>query len=213
MSDASIYKGGRAVLNYMFCEGDYPQYTPPFGNTNIEGTPPYDAHACGAYNLGYFTIGMPIRPSLMKWQANALAAANLQVGDIIRCIVIPADHYVRAFNIKCVQEDERMIGATVMPTAQLVTKDANGNFVWAEITDVEDAYTNAGYSAVPLDEVSNAAVFFPGEKPLYVEPDTAVVIGLRVESLPTDPTIAIEDALNGWYLSVKFECFECPTNL
>lgn len=211
MSDASIYKGGRSVLNYMFCEGDYPQYTPPFGNPNIVGTPPYDAHACGAYNLGYFTMGMPIRPSLMKYQYNALSAANLQVGDIIRCIVIPADHYVRAFNIKCVEEDERMIGATVMPTAQLVTKDTNGNFVWAEINDVENVFTSAGYSPIALDETSNAAVFF--DMPLYVEPETAIVIGLRIESLPTDPTVAIEDALNGWYMSVKFECFECPTNL
>lgn len=229
MSDASIFKGGRPVLNYMFCEGDYPQYTPPFENPNNFGTPPYDAHACGAYTSGYFTQGMPIRPAIMKYQFNAMAAADLKVGDIIRCIVVPADHYIRQINFKSLDADALVAGATVALTAQLVTKTAESTFTFTEVDDIEDALASQSLSAaVALDKPFNivlsleksvgVAVGDPPtttlyNKPLYVEPNTALVLGVRIVSLPTDPAFKIEQSTSGWYMSAKYEGFECPTNL
>lgn len=225
MSDVSIYKGGLPVINYMWCEGDYPQYTPPFYGINQLGTPPYDSHACGTYNLGYFTLGMPIRPALMSYQRNAMVAGSLEVGDIIRCIVIPVDHYVTYLNFKIVEEDTRLAGASVELTAQTVIKNAKDEYVFTEVDNIEKAAIAQGYATpISLATKSNTMISLLNVvtsgtpavsyvRPLYATPDTVIIIGIKIASLPTAAAVKIEDALNGWYLSVKTECFECPTQL
>lgn len=211
MSNVNIFKAGTPVTNYMWCEGDYPQYEPPFGNPPAQHEPPFTRHSCAAYNYGYFTLSMPICPAIMPWQRKAFTAAKFAMGDVIRCVIVQEDHYITAFNLKSVDEDKKMVGASVTPVAQIWAKSATGEYEWADLGDIEAAFTAAGYASIPWDTGSNVAVFL--DKPLYVEPGTTVCIGLRIDALPTDTAIGFQDMQNSWYLATKIECFDSPTTL
>lgn len=235
MADVSLIKGGTPVIKYMWCENDYNQFEPPFGNAHIPLTPPYDAHVDGAYGSGaaYFTLGMPVRPNLvgMDWQRKAFADKNPQVDDFIDLLVIPEDHFVTAINFKIVESDARMAGATVALSARTVQLNAAGEFVYTEIPDVEDAVAaQAVNSPIPVDKPYNAFVSLVKADggyavPLYAAPSLpaadeasspvfgkTLVLGVKVVSLPTDNKVSFQHMMNGWYLSAKVQGFECPTH-
>lgn len=157
--DAKVYKGGSPVIQFPFCEGNYAQFEPPFSTVGVDKLEPYLSHADGAYQIGYFTLGMPIVPKWMPYQRAALADAALAVDDIIQCLWIPADHYAKFLNFKVVGDDPDLDGATVTLTAQSVTVDQNGAFVYTEISDIEDAAAAQGAGApIALDTDSNTMI-------------------------------------------------------
>lgn len=219
MGDARIYKGGTGDVKYIMCDKDYPQFNPPLEMTHVKGTPPYDSHADGAYNIGYFTLGMPIFPSRDDWQYRAFDDAKLGVGDVIQCIQIPIDGFATAISFKCNAEDPRLAGATV----KLVSLERKYNVttgLWetTPTTTVEDAATAAGLGT-PIDVSGKFKQMFSLWKDNgngYTEPlwsknmDSVMIVGIRIESIPTDTTVSIKDMLNDWYLVVKGESFDCP---
>lgn len=164
MANINLYKGGTPVPRYKWCEGDYAQFQPPFQtglSSTINGiyrTPPYDSHFDGVQAVGYYTGWMPIVPAIMPGQKNAFRNGPIAVDDIIQCIWIPVDHYATFLNFKVQGEDPRLAGATVSLTAQTVTM-TNGEPVYAEIQDVENAAAAQGYSApIAIDTTSNTFI-------------------------------------------------------
>lgn len=218
MADARIYRGGSPDVRVRMCEDDFPQFNPPLEMTHKKNTPPYDSHADGAYGQGYFTLGMPIKPTLMDWQRRAFKEANLGVGDVIQCIQIPIDGYATGISFKCISSDPALAGATV----KLVALERSYNsttemFETTPIPDVEDAATAQGY-ATPIDvsaPFKQQFFLWKDNGNGYVRPlcstnmDSVIIIGIQIESLPTDTAIKIQDMLNDWYLSVKIQSFEC----
>lgn len=236
-NNIAIYRGGSPVLNYMWKEGDFAKYTPPFqvarGHDIFKGTPPYDSHGDGAYNLGDFVIGMPINPNGrgMIWQKKALLENGLAVGDIIQYAWVPRDHFATMLNFKCIESDQNMAGATVALVCQDMVGDAQGNFTYTEDSDFDAAVTaQLGSNSIAIDEPFNKVVSLYKvtdgyARPLYSEPDLPAghtasasfgkvkVLGLKILSLPTKPEFSLADMLNAMFLSVRFSAFECPTNL
>lgn len=234
MADVSFIRGGTPVVRYMWCEGDYPQFLPPHSEHNILKSPPYDAHSDGAYNLGYFTLGMPFRPNGvgMFWQRDMLRDKNPQVDDIIDLIAVPEDHFVTGINFKIVEPDPQLAGCTVALTARAVSYDEDsGSFTFTEISDVEDAVTAQAITApIPVDKPYNAFVSLSKvvggyAVPLYAKPTLppaddsgslvpgrTIYLGLKIVSLPSNSNVKIWMAQNGWYLSAKTQAFECPTH-
>ena len=232
MADVYLHRGGRPDVKLLWCEQDYSQFHPFFGSPNLEDTPPYDSHVDGAYNLGDFTMGMPIVPSMMEWQRKAMAAnGGLKVDDPIFCIGVPQNHYVTHLNFKIQKPDTSLAGATVALTAYRAVSDGNGGRIVTEIQDVEDAVAAQGVlNPIPLDKPCN--VFVSLEKvvndyviPLYANPtvpaaDAAnapaygrdILLALKVVALPIDTNVTLDMARNGWYLSAKVRGFECPTH-
>lgn len=163
MANVSLIRGGTPVIRYMWHERDYTQFQPPYGLPNIPFTPPYDAHVDGAYGSGlaYFTLGMPVVPNGvgMEWQRKALMDQNPQVDDFIDLIVVPEDHFVTFINFKIMQSDPRMAGATVALAARTVEYNEDGELVYTEIDDVEEAVAAQGItSPIPVDKPYNAFV-------------------------------------------------------
>lgn len=217
--NVNIFKGGTPVVQFPFCAGNYAQFEAPFINSPVHTFEAYTSHADGAYQIGYFTLGMPIRPSIMKYQRDALADANLAIDDIIRCVWIPADHYAKFLNFKVVGADSRLAGAAVSLTAEKVTRNAQGDFEYTEMDDVETAATAQGLATpIKLDEASNTMLSLVANtdgyaQPLYSGADAVIILGLKIVALPTDTKVKLYHALNAWYMSVKIEGFECPTYL
>lgn len=235
MANINLVKGGTPGIRFMWCAGDYPEFAPPYNAVNYRDTPPYDGHMDGAYNLGHFTMGMPVKPNGvgMAWQRNMFLDRKPQVDDFIVLMALPEDHFVTAINFKIPDPDTRMAGATVALTAQEVTVDpVTGEYVYTEIMDVEDAVAAQGaLSPIPVDNPANVFVSLMKTDtgyavPLYANPSLMpatgqtqptygryLLLGVKIVSLPTDAEVTFAHMLNGWYLSAKIQGFECPTYL
>lgn len=229
MADIFLHRGGRPDVKLLWCEQDYAQFHPFFGSRNLDDTPPYDSHVDGAYNLGDFTIGMPIQVHMMEWQRKALT--GIKVDDAIHCIGVPQNHYVTHLNFKIQKADPALAGATVALTAFEVKADGNGNRLLTEIADVEDAVAaQAALTPIPLDKPCNVYVSLTKvvggyAVPLYANPTVPgadanaapvfgrdIMLSLKVVSMPTDTNITLDMARNGWFMSAKIRGFECPTH-
>lgn len=235
MSNISFIRGGTPVVKFIWDETTTPEYRAPFSEINYDDTPPYDSHADGAYNLGHFVLGMPIKPVGvgMTWQKKLLSEPNhkLAAGDIIQLCYLPADHIATYLNLKSVQVQDNLAGAQISLVAQVLTFDDDGNEVYTEDSDFDAAVTaQCGANAFALNEPFNAFVSLLKSEsgyavPMYSSPalpakdasskPTAgkyVVFGIKIKSLPTDSTASIADMRKGVYFSVHMDAFECPTN-
>ncbi len=235
MSNISFIRGGTPVVKFIWDENTTPEYRAPFSENNLDDTPPYDSHADGAYNLGHFVLGMPIKPvgAGMTWQKKLLSEPNhkLAAGDVIQLCYLPADHIATFLNLKSVQSDEHLAGAQIGLVAQILTFDDDGNEVYTEDSDFDAAVTaQCGANAFELDGPFNAFVSLMKADsgyavPMYSSPalpakdasskPTAgkyVVFGIKIKSLPTDSTVSLADMRKGIYFSVHMDAFECPTN-
>lgn len=229
--DIALFRGGIPVVRFMWCKENYPEFEPEFSAPHIEKSPPYDAHVDGIYRSGYFTLGFPFRPhnAGMTWQEKALAEAPIAVDDIIQMIGIPEDHFVTDINFKIIESDPNLAGATVSLTAQTIGVNPAGAYVFTEIPDVANAVAaQGGPATIAVDQPANVYVSMRKVDngyavPLYAKPSlpaglggnpgvvgTPLLIGLKIESLPTDPNVTFDMAQNGWYLSVKIQGFESP---
>lgn len=231
MANIRLYRGGTPDVKYVWERRDWAQFQPPFGLPTAEDTPPYDSHADGAYNLGNFVQGMPLKPRGygLEWQRKALE--GVAAGDILQMIWLPADHYATALNLKSIDVQENLAGATIALVSQIHTIDADGNITETETTDLEDAITaQGGTNVFDLSKPFNAFVSLMKADtgyavPLYSRPplpaaDAAssptppriIIFGVKVLSLPTNADVTLDQMLKGVYLSLRSTAFECPTN-
>ncbi len=163
MANIHMYRGG--TPNYIggaWCAKDYTKFNPPFGEANLVKTPPYDSHIDGAYNLGNFTLGMPVRPNGvgMEWQRKAMdEAGRPEVGDVMQLIVVPHDHFVTALNFKVADPDARLAGAAVKLVVQSGVFNADGEYVITTLDTLDTAMKAQGLTnAIALDNPSNTFV-------------------------------------------------------
>lgn len=233
-TNVKFFRGGTPETRYMWSERDYAKFGPDFATNTIEGTPPYDSHADGAYNLGSFVLGMPINPSIMKWQRDAIRDKKLAVGDRLWLFWIPEDHYGTFMNVKIAASDPKLAGASVKPVfAKYYYKGVpggsdDGSFdsrivvpsssaikqLNATYDDVEavgaiaiDEPVNKVYPLIGADNVPLAyGVPSQGETNPYIP-----LVGFEIVSLPTDDTVTLDTMLNAIFVSLRLEAFECPT--
>lgn len=158
MANTTMFRGFTADFKPMFCRGDWPEYGPPFSAPHYHATPPYDSHACGAYNQGYFTLGFPLVPNLQdndahKWMREALANVKA-VGDILRLIAVPLRHYVTFQHIEVVCGDEICNGLYLKPVAERASWDiAKSEWVWEVNADYTAAVTASGVGQLPCGKI------------------------------------------------------------
>lgn len=235
MANIPFYRGGTPVVKYIWDENTTPDFVPPFSENNNEDTPPYDSHADGAYNLGHFVLGMPIKPNGagMTWQRKKLANQTITAGDVIQLAWLPADHIATFLNLKSVQVQDDLAGAKIALVAQKLTFDDDGNPVYTEDSDFDAAVqAQVGANSFNLNEPFNAFVSLfkkVGDDgyavPMYSEPslpakDSAAqptkgfyyVFGIKVLALPTNASVSLASMRKGVYFSVHMDAFECPTN-
>lgn len=245
MTNYNLYRGGTPEVRFMWSKKDYSKFNPPltakhlgaahklFGNDEFQDTPPYDSHADGAYNLGNFVIGASINPNGrgMISQRTAFKYQKIAVGDVLQLIWLPEDHVATLLNLKSINWDSKMAGATVALIVQNGTPNADtGEFEYTEDTDFAAAVTaQHGSNVFKVDEAFNAMISLykvNGDYavPMYGQPclpakdestsGTAPVykfFGLKVLSLPTDANVTFADMRKSIYMSLRMEAFECPS--
>jgi hypothetical protein len=235
MADAQIYTGGTPVVGYGRGEGDPNLYRPPYGKYPFDTSPPFNAHYDGASGSVDYAAGMPFKPSELGWQRTNLKHARPVVGDVIQMIVVPCNHWITTVRFDVGKPDARMAGATVAITGQRVAPAAADPYDWRLFTTTVEplfaaAATAQGVAAIPLDVASSTrlnlmAVTAGYAEPLGVEPvfhanaagvlerheTGALILGVRIVSMPTDLNLGIEDALNDFYLTTRITGLQCPS--
>lgn len=231
MGSPCLWVGGTPVISFMHCEHHKTEFMPPFGLKGYPRVPPYNSHICAHYPVGSRCISTPIIPAQMEWQRDNLYTDDPQVGDILRLFAIPCDHILETVRFDVNDFDAGLAGATGILTAERVTINAQGNFDWTEISDITDAMTAHGVTSIPLDVPGTFFASLIKERPassgymagLYsapiIDPTTydrsipALMIGLKILSLPTDPEVKLYQALNDFYFAGHVKYFESIGNL
>lgn len=166
---------------------------------------------------------------------------GVDVGDILQMIVVPTNHYIKSVRFDIGQPDPNMAGCTVIVTATGVVwdptaKNGRGAFIWSEIPDITDAALAQGKDTpIDVSEPFSEVIWLDKNtsgynEPLYVEPkfttvgsgsgaikvrhqSGAIILGVKIVSLPTAPGFGVHQALNDWWLTTRIEGFECPGGL
>jgi hypothetical protein len=233
MADAQIYKGGTVVVSYGQGEGHPNLYRPPYGKYGFDSAPPFNAHFNGAAGSVDYPGGCPFKPSELTWQRDNVRYAALGQGDILQMLQIPCNHWISLIRFDVNNADPRMAGATATITGQRVrvsTADPYNVFTTATEPLITAAVTAQGVPAIPLDVPSSTIVWLSDVStgyavPLYVEPEFvndvsgvprrhetgALLLGIRIASMPSDTSVKIEDAQNDMYMTTRVTGLACPS--
>lgn len=203
MSNAVLWRGGTPVLQFPQCDGSSRFQMPPPDRVAAE------------YGHNDYTLGMPLKPSLMVHQDNELAAAKLAVGDFLELLIVPSEHIVNSIFVAVDGVDTQIAGAAVTLSALVYDREAK---TYTELPDVAAAATAQGVTNIVLDTpsvqfVSLAKVTDGYAVPLFVEPKTSVILALKVASLPTDTTVDLSMMQNSVRYVAKVGGFDAPTQL
>jgi hypothetical protein len=233
-NDVRLYKGGTPLPgNYVHCLGTPQYFGPPFGGRRHADTPlgnsPYDA----ASPRACFTSTEPLNPSVFELQMNAFLDAQPDVGNIIQLALVPVNHYFWAVRVDVAEPDDRMAGATLAIAGQRYEEtDFTGQeFSLAEDPEFDAAAQAQGLSDSPLDVRSSTALWLGKVAsgyvmPYYVAPSAmadakgqpvllergALVLGLKIKTLPSSPSVKIWEMRNQVYMSAVITAFNFKSN-
>lgn len=155
MADVNLARGGTPDFKGYFCEGDWPQFNPPYSSPHYKWTPPFNSHACAAKNQGFLTLDFPLVPNLDDTRGHAWMQKALQgvtaVGDDIWTNWVPTRSFLTGIYYEVTEIDDRLTGLYLTPIAGRVRWDWNNNdWLWTSDTDFDDELTAAGVTPLPL---------------------------------------------------------------
>lgn len=155
MSIVFAQRGGAADFKGWFCEGDWPEYGPPFSTPSVSGTPPYNSHAYGVYGQGYLNLHFPLVPDLCgtlahQWMQNALKDIRL-VDDVFITNFIPMRSYLTAIHYEVSATDPALDGVYITPIAVRAKYDfTTQDYTYTEIADFTNELAAYGVEKFPL---------------------------------------------------------------
>lgn len=155
MSIVFAQRGGNPDFKGWFCEGDWPEYGPPFSTPSMDSTPPYNSHADGAYEQGFLTLQFPLIPDLRgtlahQWMQNALKDIKA-VDDVFITNFIPLRSYLTAIHYEVTRTDPALDGVYITPVAYRAKYDfAAREYTFAEIAEFTNELTAYGIEKFPL---------------------------------------------------------------
>ena len=168
----------------------------------------------GEYHHGFFTLGNSFNPLFSIGQASALKQAKVAVGSFIGLAVVPENHTIvdAAIQVFPVQYER---GYSTRPNTD--------GLVFGYEARIYDAVTGDETGSVdfvtPLNGVpANEYVFKrtpikPDEAGFFVPTGKVVVLGLKVEALPSDKNISIADVTGRVEVSAHVWDYEVPIHI
>lgn len=139
-------RGGAADFKGWMCEGQWPEYGPPYNGPHLDHTPPFNSHADAAYGQGYLNLHFPLAPRLgdnwsHQWMWNALK--TIRPNDIVVTNWVPHRCYVDSIYYEVTVRDPELANVRVTPVAVRATVDfANREFIYANNGAPIAAFTN-----------------------------------------------------------------------
>lgn len=197
--------------------GPYRYNRCPVGRNTVydESTNGVAERIAGEYMHGLFTVGNSLNPMFSEGQAEALDAAKVAVGDFIGLFEIPANHTlldvaVRTFPVQAERGYQGKLNAdglvvsveareysqeTLEPTGQTI-----------------DLVTALNGVAVNESVFKRSAVK-PTDGGHWIESDKFIVLGLKVDSLPSEKTVKLSDITARVEVTGHVFDYECPIHV
>lgn len=168
----------------------------------------------GEYQHGFFTLGNSFNPLFSIGQASALKQAKIAVGSFIGLAVVPEHHTIVD------------VAAQVFPVQYergYPTRPNTDGMVFGYEARIYDAATGkeegtvelaTPLNGIPANEYSfKRSPVKPGEAGFFVPTGKVVVLGLKVESLPSDKNTPIEETTGRVEISAHVWDYEVPIHL
>ena len=180
-----------------------------------EGTNGVAERIAGEYMHGLFTVGNSLNPMFSEGQAEALDSAKVAVGDFIELFEIPSNHTlldvaVRVFPVQAergyqgkLNADGLVVSVEVREYSQ-ETLEPTGKTI--------DLVTALNGVAVNAEAFKRSAVK-PDEGGHWIESDKYVVLGLKVDSLPSEKTVKLSDITARVEVTGHVFDYECPIHV
>ena len=152
------------------------------------------SRTAGEYMHGFFTVGNSFNPLFSDGQAEALAKAKVGVGDFIGLFVIPANHTLVDVAYKVVPvQHERGYPGVVNTDGLVFTYEARKyDAETLEETGVLD-FTTALTGIAANETAFKRSSVMPGDAGYFIPTGEVVVLGLKVESLPSKESVTLAD--------------------
>lgn len=180
-----------------------------------EGTNGVAERIAGEYMHGLFTVGNSLNPMFSEGQAEALDSAKVAVGDFIELFEIPSNHTlldvaVRVFPVQAergyqgkLNADGLVVSVEAREYSQ-ETLEPTGKTI--------DLVTALNGVAVNAEAFKRSAVK-PDEGGHWIESDKYVVLGLKVDSLPSEKTVKLSDITARVEVTGHVFDYECPIHV
>ena len=169
----------------------------------------------GEYMHGLFTVGNSLNPMFSEGQAKALDLAKVAVGDFIGLFEIPANHTlldvaVRVFPVQAERGYQGKLNADGLVVSveaheySQETLEPTGNTI--------DLVTALNGIAVNEAVFKRSAVK-PTDGGHWIESDKFIVLGLKVDSLPSEKTVKLSDITARVEVTGHVFDYECPIHV
>lgn len=169
----------------------------------------------GEYMHGLFTVGNSLNPMFSEGQAEALDLAKVAAGDFIGLFEIPANHTlldvaVRVFPVQAERGYQGKLNADGLVVSveaheySQETMQPTGNTI--------DLVTALNGIAVNEAVFKRSAVK-PTDGGHWIESDKFIVLGLKVDSLPSEKTVKLSDITARVEVTGHVFDYECPIHV
>lgn len=197
--------------------GPYRYNRCPVGRNTVydESTNGVAERIAGEYMHGLFTVGNSLNPMFSEGQAEALDAAKVAVGDFIGLFEIPANHTlldvaVRTFPVQA----ERGYQGKLNADGLVVSVEARE---YSQETLEPTGQTIDLVTALNGVAVNEAVFKRSAVKPTdgghWIESDKFIVLGLKVDSLPSEKTVKLSDITARVEVTGHVFDYECPIHV
>nr|DAN25291.1 MAG TPA: hypothetical protein [Bacteriophage sp.] len=197
--------------------GPYRYNRCPVGRNTVydESTNGVAERIAGEYMHGLFTVGNSLNPMFSEGQAEALDAAKVAVGDFIGLFEIPANHTlldvaVRTFPVQAERGYQGKLnadGLVVSVEAREYSQDT------LEPTGKTIDLVTALNGVAVNEAVFKRSSVKPTDGGHWIESDKFIVLGLKVDSLPSEKTVKLSDITARVEVTGHVFDYECPIHV
>lgn len=197
--------------------GPYRYNRCPVGRNTVydESTNGVAERIAGEYMHGLFTVGNSLNPMFSEGQAEALDAAKVAVGDFIGLFEIPANHTlldvaVRTFPVQAERGYQGKLNADGLVVSVEAREYSQETL---EPTGVTIDLVTALNGVAVNEAVFKRSAVKPTDGGHWIESDKFIVLGLKVDSLPSEKTVKLSDITARVEVTGHVFDYECPIHV
>lgn len=197
--------------------GPYRYNRCPVGRNTVydESTNGVAERIAGEYMHGLFTVGNSLNPMFSEGQAEALDAAKVAAGDFIGLFEIPANHTlldvaVRTFPVQAERGYQGKLNADGLVVSVEAREYSQETL---EPTGVTVDLVTALNGIAANEAVFKRSAVKPTDGGHWIESDKFIVLGLKVDSLPSEKTVKLSDITARVEVTGHVFDYECPIHV
>lgn len=169
----------------------------------------------GEYMHGLFTVGNSLNPMFSEGQAEALDSAKVAAGDFIGLFEIPANHTLLDVAVRVLPvQAERGYQGKLNADGLVVSVEAREySQETLEPTGVTVDLVTALNGIAANEEVFKRSAVKPNDGGHWIESGKFIVLGLKVDSLPSEKTVKLSDITARVEVTGHVFDYECPIHV